>query len=1341
MSIFLAYRSFYKNSLIRQFDKYLQNSHYIMYFRQFIRQKLQENQRKQQLQTIQPQHLTQYQVFDYSKTPQERYEANSLGNNNLQAGSFSAKYNQVPPNSIDNIKNNLQRYRPPSNNSTQQKLHSSINEDMYPSKLQQPIQQQSEDSNYRVLNEPLQQDLKKYNSSQQQNSSFNSNGRRTPATNSSQGKYNMNDSENYQEPLQNQKKLMNYLDKQFNNSNHTTQVGLKGSEQIGGYKSNSQHSNYQKYQNLQLNNSGNNDQYFLDSTQQYLNNNHDIQNIQNQNQQSSFTSYGGSNKGIKYLNNSYQDMIDEVEMNAQNVTQQQKAKTNQYYDYNTYANRDSLSMKAIDNPLVAIPQSINYSKGSPQGRDIENKYVSASSQRRISSQNSYNRNKGSNQKHFEGSRVNKYIHETEGSPGRPKMPPLPHQNKKRDGFNDYLKEVKAPQQIISNYSPSSSKANNNFPEANSTMPSNYQIQQYTDYNNFLESNIDNSKKNDLSLLNASSPEINQIQPDLNIEFQIIKSRLQEVEKKNESIMNQLIQISPNIIDPNNTSLSIPPQGKQVNSTKRYQSSSPEQRYQKARKDQNNQLNLQPFQEKQSIMPHSSQVNKVPFGQRSSSQNNSSIKREQVIPEFYINSDMRVKAVDLPSNKKMKNAALNRSLEEDLYIRNFSSNKKDLEDLSLRFDKDGLQNYMINENRMLKQENEYLKLKIERCEKEIKEKKRIVEDNDAYYKKLFEEKVEGIQVLREENKQLQLQIHNLELKSYDKKKNLQKLYRIITEKDDENKKLKYQLQQKEQIDRESLNQAIQSIEEQLNQKMQLFIEDLAYKERIIENLQDQIQVLQNIIQNEKMRGEQINNVFQNQQETEQPISDKLIELRQKREDLLSILQNNNNYDQYGNENEQQQNLNDIKELLGFIDQEIENEIQFLNNINQQQKQEVDNQNDQQVFAQDIPTSLKEQLQKEIQQLKDQSILELQQYNEEVIQQLKNILNEEELDNIDDGFERIQIKLQHARQELDQEQANKIIELEKKLLIKQDETGRLESQIKELQQLVKKQNKQNSSPKIQNQQQDSRNYTVSAAVETEEDQKLINSLQNQIQKLKQEIQKANTDFNIIKDDNKSFVSQIEILKKQNQLLETQNQNVQKNIQTLEQTIKTLNEQNKSLQKEKESISKNLQQKTQNLAKSEDQVAQFKNENKLYQEKCGILEKRIKELEETKKKSSTPSAGTSPNSKGKNQNTQQQQQQLQQYIKDCEQLKQLLIEYEQKFLEKEEDKSKLLAEIEDLKSKLEEAVTIIKQQEEENEKLKEEIEQNLKRVKDLEKEKEDIANEQQDKIELYQNSLSEN
>lgn len=126
---------------------------------------------------------------------------------------------------------------------------------------------------------------------------------------------------------------------------------------------------------------------------------------------------------------------------------------------------------------------------------------------------------------------------------------------------------------------------------------------------------------------------------------------------------------------------------------------------------------------------------------------------------------------MPSNKKSKNTTLNKSLEEDLYVRNFSSNKKDLEDISQRFDRDGIQNYMINENRVLKQENEYLKLKIERCEKEIKEKKRIVDDNDAYYKKLFEEKVEGIQVLREENKQLQLQVHNLELKSYDKKKNL------------------------------------------------------------------------------------------------------------------------------------------------------------------------------------------------------------------------------------------------------------------------------------------------------------------------------------------------------------------------------------------------------------------------------------------------------------------------------------------------------------------------------------------------------------------------------------------
>lgn len=74
------------------------------------------------------------------------------------------------------------------------------------------------------------------------------------------------------------------------------------------------------------------------------------------------------------------------------------------------------------------------------------------------------------------------------------------------------------------------------------------------------------------------------------------------------------------------------------------------------------------------------------------------------------------------------------------------------------------------------------MKVERLEQEVKDQKGLSEESDKHYARIFEEKVTDIDILREENRQLNQQVHNLQIKSYDKKKTLQKLYLVVTEKD-------------------------------------------------------------------------------------------------------------------------------------------------------------------------------------------------------------------------------------------------------------------------------------------------------------------------------------------------------------------------------------------------------------------------------------------------------------------------------------------------------------------------------------------------------------------------------
>ena len=44
-----------------------------------------------------------------------------------------------------------------------------------------------------------------------------------------------------------------------------------------------------------------------------------------------------------------------------------------------------------------------------------------------------------------------------------------------------------------------------------------------------------------------------------------------------------------------------------------------------------------------------------------------------------------------------------------------------------------------EKRLMEQETEYLKIRLERSEKEVREKKRILSENELYYKKIIDEK--------------------------------------------------------------------------------------------------------------------------------------------------------------------------------------------------------------------------------------------------------------------------------------------------------------------------------------------------------------------------------------------------------------------------------------------------------------------------------------------------------------------------------------------------------------------------------------------------------------------------
>lgn len=141
-----------------------------------------------------------------------------------------------------------------------------------------------------------------------------------------------------------------------------------------------------------------------------------------------------------------------------------------------------------------------------------------------------------------------------------------------------------------------------------------------------------------------------------------------------------------------------------------------------------------------------------------------------------------------------------------------------------------------DNKILRQENDYLKIKVERWEKEVSEIKRMMEEKESCFRKLLKEKIDCNSALREENKSMQLQMSELELKYYDSKKNLKKLYRIIMDKEEESKKLKLQLTENVDSAKRNLNQTIVDMEAQLTQKMNSFLDNLAYKEGIIANLE-------------------------------------------------------------------------------------------------------------------------------------------------------------------------------------------------------------------------------------------------------------------------------------------------------------------------------------------------------------------------------------------------------------------------------------------------------------------------------------------------------------------------
>lgn len=56
-----------------------------------------------------------------------------------------------------------------------------------------------------------------------------------------------------------------------------------------------------------------------------------------------------------------------------------------------------------------------------------------------------------------------------------------------------------------------------------------------------------------------------------------------------------------------------------------------------------------------------------------------------------------------------------------------------------------------ERKLMEQEAEYLKIRLDRSEKEVREKKRILQENELYYKKIIDEKNGQILEIREENR--------------------------------------------------------------------------------------------------------------------------------------------------------------------------------------------------------------------------------------------------------------------------------------------------------------------------------------------------------------------------------------------------------------------------------------------------------------------------------------------------------------------------------------------------------------------------------------------------------------